>query len=421
MESYNTVTVDAISPHLINHGYGAHLIRKTRAPRRPCGSSRDGLEHEWRSRHQDSDADPYIRSVINTEENFLAICFSRGQAELWTQIHTFEMDMNFKKVHRKSSTAEREILFGARVGLEAQYLVLARAYMSSQNTAAYEALFRELFRCLDECGVSVQWQHIDQAGIHGLTLDQDAAAIKGLGYYLHSKAPNMDWVEHCKKLGVTRGEDSDIFKEMMCLTNALTPACFDAICESLKNGNRDMRDWVNHKQKDYISCGLSQAYSLLNDTAWHALGRDTNGVESLHEQSYRAGGRYLDLLSAVNTGEHVDRIQLTRHTNAVKLGVNPNYKERTAFTRMQRATQRKSRGGSRTGRTSDRPEATSSGVMRTRGVRRLRDTLSSETTPSSETLSAADRMRELVLMMAESTSEASSDQLELEALRLFRE
>lgn len=43
-------------------------------------------------------------------------------------------------------------------------------------------------------------------------------------------------VTQCKKLGVTRGEGSDIFKEMMSLTNALTPERYDTICESLKNG-----------------------------------------------------------------------------------------------------------------------------------------------------------------------------------------
>ncbi|KAG6289660.1 hypothetical protein E4U46_002397, partial [Claviceps purpurea] len=36
-----------------------------------------------------------------------------------------------------SGTVEHGVIFGARVGLEAQFLVLARAYMSSQDTAAY--------------------------------------------------------------------------------------------------------------------------------------------------------------------------------------------------------------------------------------------------------------------------------------------
>ncbi|KAG6167493.1 hypothetical protein E4U51_002833 [Claviceps purpurea] len=87
-----------------------------------------------------------------------------------------------------SGTVEHGVIFGARVGLEAQFLVLARAYMSSQDTAAYGTdvgcgtdvgFLPRAVKCLNECGVRVQWQHIDQAGIHGVTLDQDAAAIKG--------------------------------------------------------------------------------------------------------------------------------------------------------------------------------------------------------------------------------------------------
>lgn len=62
----------------------------------------------------------YIRTVASTEEDFLAICSSPCQAQLWTQVNTFQMDMNFKKVHGRSGTVEHGVIFGARVGLEAQ-------------------------------------------------------------------------------------------------------------------------------------------------------------------------------------------------------------------------------------------------------------------------------------------------------------
>ncbi|KAG6260228.1 hypothetical protein E4U49_005108 [Claviceps purpurea] len=40
------------APHLLNHGYCFHLIRKSHAIRRPYGSSREGVEHEWQRSHQ---------------------------------------------------------------------------------------------------------------------------------------------------------------------------------------------------------------------------------------------------------------------------------------------------------------------------------------------------------------------------------
>ncbi|KAG6072841.1 hypothetical protein E4U15_006743, partial [Claviceps sp. LM218 group G6] len=178
LASRGAATVDGVAPHLVNHGYFGHLISKNNAIHRPHGSSREGVEYEWRTNHQGENR--YIQSVINTENGFLAICFHQSQAELWPRIHTFQFDMNFKKVHRKSASVEHEIIFGARIGLEAQFLVLARAYMSSQKADAYHALFRELFRCLNNCGVNVQWQHIHSAGLYGVSMDQDAAAIKGL-------------------------------------------------------------------------------------------------------------------------------------------------------------------------------------------------------------------------------------------------
>ncbi|KAG6072495.1 hypothetical protein E4U16_006394 [Claviceps sp. LM84 group G4] len=64
------------------------------------------------------------------------------------------MDTNYKKITGKSGKVEHEVIFGGRVGLEGQFLALARAYMSSQDAVAYETLFRELFSCLErQCGV----------------------------------------------------------------------------------------------------------------------------------------------------------------------------------------------------------------------------------------------------------------------------
>ncbi|KAG5994725.1 hypothetical protein E4U52_000805, partial [Claviceps spartinae] len=147
LDSNGAATADEVAPHLVNHGYFGHLVRRSNAIDRPHGSSREGVEHEWQTLHQSPNR--YIQSVISTGDDFLAIRFTQSQAELWGQIGTFQVDMNFKKVHRKSATVEHEVIFGARVGLETQFLVLARAYMSSQTAVAYEALFRELFRCLE--------------------------------------------------------------------------------------------------------------------------------------------------------------------------------------------------------------------------------------------------------------------------------
>ncbi|KAG6126777.1 hypothetical protein E4U38_006734 [Claviceps purpurea] len=208
LDSNGAATADEVTPHLVNHGYFGHLISRSNAIDRPHGSSREGVEHEWRTLHQGPNR--YIQSVISTGDDFLAICFTQSQAELWGQI----------------------------------VLVLARAYMSSQTAVAYEALFRELFTCLNACRVVVQWKHIHGEGLYGVTMDQDAAAIKGDG--------------------------------------ALKP-------------------WIDHKKTSYISCGLSQAHTLMPPLVWNALSTDTNGVESLHQQSYKAGGRYTPMLSAIRS------------------------------------------------------------------------------------------------------------------------
>ncbi|KAG6079777.1 hypothetical protein E4U31_007872 [Claviceps sp. LM219 group G6] len=99
MQSYDTITVDAISPHLLNHEYASYLIHNL----------------EDRAGHAEKAFSTNGSLVIRTQTQT-----DPGQAQLWTQIYTFEMDMNFKKVHPKKGTVEHEVIFGARVGLEAQ-------------------------------------------------------------------------------------------------------------------------------------------------------------------------------------------------------------------------------------------------------------------------------------------------------------
>ncbi|KAG6196497.1 hypothetical protein E4U50_008226 [Claviceps purpurea] len=153
LRKYNAETVGDINPHLINHSFCSYMVRRHRKIHEPYGSSRKACAHVWQTYHVNQ-PDQYIRTVINTEADFLAICFTQQQAELWPKIHGIQMDMNYKKITGKSGKVEHEVIFGGRVGLEGQFLALARAYMSSQDAVAYETLFRELFSCLErQCGI----------------------------------------------------------------------------------------------------------------------------------------------------------------------------------------------------------------------------------------------------------------------------
>ncbi|KAG6161708.1 hypothetical protein E4U27_000885, partial [Claviceps purpurea] len=106
----------------------------------------------------------------------------------------------------------------------------------------------------------------------------------------------------CKRLRVVGAERSEMKEEMSSLLDPVTQERFDAICESLLQ-RRDgaLKPWIDHKKTSYISCGLSQAHTLMPPLVWNALSTDTNGVESLHQQSYKAGGRYTPLLSAIRS------------------------------------------------------------------------------------------------------------------------
>jgi hypothetical protein len=124
------------------------------------------------------------------------ITFFKDQAELFKEpfFSSLEIDMNFKHIY---GTKEHEVIFGviepqANIGkLLLMYyqpiinalpaIPIVRAIMNAQTTAAYQAMFTEVFTYLERAyDIPIRWHHIHGEGIQGVTLDQDMACIKGI-------------------------------------------------------------------------------------------------------------------------------------------------------------------------------------------------------------------------------------------------
>ncbi|KAG6058271.1 hypothetical protein E4U32_004706 [Claviceps aff. humidiphila group G2b] len=284
----------------------------------------------------------YIRTVIDNGEDFLVVCFHGSQAQLWSRAPTFQLDTKCKKLHDK---VQYEVIFGARIGFGNQYISLARAYMTSRTALAYKRLFQELFSCLEhQCKVQIRWQHIHQQGIIGVTLDQDAGAIQGLGEYLHSidSSHDVEWhlmncvrycqvrfdrsiSDQCSELGDTDRSKDSMWQKMKTLPEALTSQAYFELCDIIETDYPCLKYWIRHKKIPIIASGLCHGVSSLSRKHWDSMSADINGVECLHEQSYRTGGHFISLLYAIKSAEVLDFQQLRRLATASSNGASTGY------------------------------------------------------------------------------------------------
>ncbi|CAG8649660.1 1714_t:CDS:2 [Dentiscutata heterogama] len=96
----------------------------------------------------------------------------------------FEIDMSFKRVYGPIN--EWEVC----------------AYIENyRKTNTYKKLFEELFTCVEQdCGHSVEFQHIHSCGIGCILADEHYSQALGLGQYLAERFPIFNATEHLERI-----------------------------------------------------------------------------------------------------------------------------------------------------------------------------------------------------------------------------
>ncbi|KAG6018562.1 hypothetical protein E4U40_000139, partial [Claviceps sp. LM458 group G5] len=197
-EDHNARTLSDVHPAFSNDDRLNYFIAKHKGIHQNGYRGREAVRFEWSTYHQDSPDTAYIQSFYDDGEDFLAVCFTKGMAKLWKHCKTFQCDMNFKRVNGKK---DHEVIFAQRIDEKLGFITLARAYLSGQSAEHYRRLFETLFECLQKNGVAIKWKYAEGEGVVGVTVDQDAGCIKGLGLYLAGKYPNEseEWEYHTER------------------------------------------------------------------------------------------------------------------------------------------------------------------------------------------------------------------------------
>ncbi|KAG6018728.1 hypothetical protein E4U19_008091 [Claviceps sp. Clav32 group G5] len=198
LEDHNARTLSDVHPAFSNDDRLNYFIAKHKGIHQNGYRGREAVRFEWSTYHQDSPDTAYIQSFYDDGEDFLAVCFTKGMAKLWKDCKTFQCDMNFKRVNGKK---DHEVIFAQRIDEKLGFITLARAYLSGQSAEHYRRLFETLFECLQKNGVAIKWKYAEGEGVVGVTVDQDAGCIKGLGLYLAGKYPNEseEWEYHTER------------------------------------------------------------------------------------------------------------------------------------------------------------------------------------------------------------------------------
>ncbi|CAG8522799.1 18504_t:CDS:10, partial [Racocetra persica] len=232
------VPLSELHPSLNNRSKIEHMIATKRHAEHPYGQDIMGVAHILLKQKQDNDDDLYIRTICFFDNSqYLILCDYKSQMKYLANSLYFEIDMSFK---------------------------------------------HELFTCVEQdCGHSVEFQHIHSREIEYILADEHYGQALGLGQYLAERFPIFNATEHLER----------IYKLSYEVMNTLE---FLEHCEIPGIAN-----WVQDKKQPWILAGLSPAFTKMEQTIWTSTPFTTNAGESAHTNINR-NGHNLSLLAAIN-------------------------------------------------------------------------------------------------------------------------
>ncbi|KAI1098108.1 hypothetical protein F4804DRAFT_137220 [Jackrogersella minutella] len=310
-----------VQPSLINDVFG-YLIRRYRLLHFPVGSSLMAVHSLWNK--QRGKPGEYIQEVYQDASNFMVICFNDWQFQLFKNLRTVVIGMNYK--HLVNPT-EREIIWAVYDEGIRRNVAVIRVITNSDTTEMYQFMFETVFSLLEtKFHYNLKWAHIDDPdkGFIGLTIDQDWKLLVGFGHYLSSHYPQYSWRQHvqhtvrfCRvhfQRGVERYTGPRIgnpreFDLLMKLLDVSSQHDYLSLCLELMQptccGGKYV-EWAKHKSRDAMSCGINPNCSKMARKYWDLLSETSNPAEVQHQRRYNYGGRYQYLLDCILRNQELD-------------------------------------------------------------------------------------------------------------------
>ncbi|KAE9385374.1 hypothetical protein BT96DRAFT_840775 [Gymnopus androsaceus JB14] len=329
----------------------------------PAGTGWEGLLEQKRVQEKErAPQDQYIRVMAEfllpdvrshvmdedaTEENSekfrIVICMFPQRSHDLLKAQFVQSDISYKRV-----VGFKELEF---VGWDEQShtaIVYCRAYLTRESAAAHLVFFRLLDQLvLKDTGRSLMFRHLhsksigvkDREGILHWAIDQGRGPAKGMALYLQELAGKLplhtrdlhqphryihelepyEHLHHVARLctahmhrnisnskTIPEGVKPKM-RSLMCVTHP----SWDATVAQIESSGKAGRDWVADKTSSKFAFeAMCQEKSFIPLDIWKAGPATTNLVESAHWSVYLEGLQ-CSLTSAVEKGEHVDRLRMS--------------------------------------------------------------------------------------------------------------
>ncbi|KAJ3819979.1 hypothetical protein F5880DRAFT_1488795 [Lentinula raphanica] len=280
----------------------------------------------------------------NNQRFRIIICMFRQRSRDLLNARFVQTDISYKRV-----VGFKELEFVGWDDHSHTTIVYCRAYMTHESAAAHLVFFRLLDQLVQkDTGESLRFRHLhsqsleikDRVGILHWAMDQGRGPAKGLALYLHELAAKLSGYdlhekhrylrdlqpyEHLhriarlctahvhRNISNSKSISEDIkhkMRSLMCTAHPNWDETISQIQDSGKGGRVHRLDWVADKiSSKFAFEAMCQAKSFIPLDVWKAGPATTDLVESAHWSVYLEGIG-CSLTSAVEKGEHVDRLRL---------------------------------------------------------------------------------------------------------------
>ncbi|KAH7165845.1 hypothetical protein EDB81DRAFT_265450 [Dactylonectria macrodidyma] len=143
----------------------------------------------------------YLKYINGGRENFIAICFHDDQVKLFcaSDLRSIRIDLNS---NFPSEWNMVEVVWSCYNQITQRALPLIQVFLAKETVEMFTFMYAKVFQTLrSEHDINVQWKHLHQTGLVGITIDQDYKNLMGFGHYLSSfvDQQHRDWTWQVKR------------------------------------------------------------------------------------------------------------------------------------------------------------------------------------------------------------------------------
>ncbi|KAF2003727.1 hypothetical protein P154DRAFT_80641 [Amniculicola lignicola CBS 123094] len=228
----------------------------------------------------------------------------KQQAVIFASLHTFQVDLSFKRV----SGGFHELIFAFYHEQHGKLFTLARIYINCERQRIYQKCFEILFDHISQCTSKELQNTVKFCTAHFMRSIKTA----------------------------TSGEDPALIlvrERMRALLTCQSWEEYDTLCAQLiEHESPTIGSWAKHKRNAVIAAGLNRNITLMTQRDWNTLEETSNHVEQAAKKSY-SFGKSLRLLPAILAAQLLDQRDIDQFNSRVERDIRHSHRSTSLVSR----------------------------------------------------------------------------------------